>query len=187
MKKIIIIIMVLILGCFSSAETHRIGKIKGNIWNEFTRNLLEIEIDFCYNVETKEFSLLFNTPLNPIELVISEEYRAEMEKSLRSFRRKLRQAELQEEKYDLELSVLPVAVCRFEKGKTWFDSQINSTTNFFSQSKDIHQFILITSAMKENGDGVMKRDGLTVYIDSSEIKGMQELFKEETFQKYQKK
>jgi uncharacterized protein (UPF0216 family) len=46
---------------------------------------------------------------------------------------------------------------------------------------------MIISEMQEKGGGTRKRDGLTLYFNSDEIKEMKELFTEETFKKYQKK
>ena len=186
MKKRLLIMAILCAFTVTYAKSQRIGTIEGGIWNQFTRNIFEIDIELRFDPAEEEFFLFIDSPESAVEIIIDEEYRAAMEENLCIFRRKLRQVELQEKMLDVEIGEFPTAYCRFQKGKkNWYDSKINSTANFFSQKIDMHQFIIITSNMKEQ-DGIIKRKSLTVYIDSSEIKKMLELFREDNFKKYLK-
>ena len=167
------------------AKPQRIGTIECGVWNQFTQNILEIDVELRFDPLIEEYYLVIDSPDGVVEIIVNEEYRAGMEKNLRIFRRKLRQANLQEKQLDIELGEFPTAYCRFQKGKNWFESKMNSTANFFSQKKEVHQFIIITSSMKEI-DGILKRKSLTLYFDSSEIKGMQKLFTGDNFKSYLK-
>jgi hypothetical protein len=185
MKKIIIAFVVLMMGLSLNADTP-ITSFKAMVWNGFINNLVEIKVNIFYQEDTETIYMAIPDAKFPMQITMTEEYRSKMYSMIKRFQRKYRNAIDWNEKLDLELGVLPTAESSFKRHKTWHKSNVNSSANFFSQSHELHQFILFFSPMPSQIDKDITREGFKLYFWSDDIKQLEQAFHPREYKKYQK-
>ncbi|MDP8209230.1 MAG: hypothetical protein RAO94_13880 [Candidatus Stygibacter australis] len=183
MKKVLIIYIILVMGISLIADTP-ITSFKAMIWNQFINDLMEIKIDVAYDEAENRIYMTIPDEKYPSEITITEEYRKAMYDLVRRFMRKQRQAIEWKEEYDLELGKLPITESRFKRYKTWHNSRVNSSGNFFSQNTELHQFILFFSPMTSREDDSISKKGFKLYFWTENAEELEKAFNPRSFKKY---
>ncbi len=185
MKKIVLAVILLNACLLASDDT--VAKIRAYSWNKFINNLVEEKLELRYRAKDDEIYLYIPDQLTPTEITISDEYRKVLIDLIKKHERLETRAISWEEQYDEELGALPTADSRFMKGSFWYDSRVNTTANFFSQSPEMHQFILFFSEMPASENKSISCKGRTFYFGQKEIKELKNIFLERNFIKYRPK
>ncbi|MDP8220982.1 MAG: hypothetical protein P9X26_06530 [Candidatus Stygibacter frigidus] len=183
MKKVLITFILLMMAILLMADTP-ITSFKALVWSQFLNDLIEINVDIAYDESGDRVYMTIPDGKYPTEITITEEYRKAMFDLIRRYVRKERQAVDWEEEYDMELGRLPVADSRFKRYKTWHNSKVNSSANFFSQNKTLHQFILFFSPMTSREDDMITKKGFKLYFWFEDAKKLENAFKSKTYKKY---
>ncbi len=186
MKILMAVVILVLAGAYLSADT-LVAKFEGYSWNTFINNLVKENLELRYQEEAEKFYLVVPDKQTPTEITITEEYRSALYDIIKKYERKERQATSWEEEYDLQLGVLPTTDSRFYKGSFWYDARVNTAANFFSQSIELHQFILFFSEMPALDNKVVVRPAFSYYFWSEDVKNLKKIFSKSTFDKFTKK
>lgn len=181
--KLIFVIFIMIISLSVLADT-KIAEIDAYKWNKFINNLEPLEMILSYDAESDNFFLTIPDGRNYVKIEITEEYREELYKLLRSFDKKANRAKSWNETLDEELGQLPTAESYFKKGEDVYSSRVNSKVNIFSQSTDLHQMVFFFSKMTARENETYFMNSQAIYFWQIEAAQMKKVFKKKNFDKY---